>query len=38
MILTKRKEKKYAVFILLCICNEEKLLARTANSMDISLN
>jgi len=38
MIITKRKEKKYALFILLCNCNEEKLVARTANSTPISLN
>jgi hypothetical protein len=38
MILTKRKEKKYALFILLYICKEEKPLARTANSTPISLN
>jgi hypothetical protein len=38
MILTKRKEKEDALFILIRICNVEKLLARTANSMYISLN
>jgi hypothetical protein len=38
IILTKRREKKYALFILLCICIEETLPTRTSNSMHISLN